>query len=111
MATDAKKPAAAKPKDATSWGLLQMVAFTLIGALSAIVLSNYGPLSNSTPKIEIVEIGAPVEAGNLFPVTEAAPKIKILSFEPFIAYIADFISSSEHEHLIKLGYPSPIPNI
>ena len=87
-----------------------MVVFTLIGTLSATVLSNYGPLSKSNPKTEIVEIGVPAEAGNLSPVTEAMPKIKILSFEP-IAHIADFISPSEREYLINLGYPTPIPNI
>jgi hypothetical protein len=110
MATDAKKPTAPKPRDAVSWSSLQMVAFTLIGALSATVLSNYGPLSTSNPQTEIVEIGVPVEAGNVSPVTEAAPKIKILSFDPFIAHIADFISPSEREHLLKLGYATPIPD-
>jgi hypothetical protein len=103
MATDARKPAAAKPKDAASWGIPQMIAFTLIGALSATVLSSYGPLSKTAPKTEIVEIGVPVEAGSISPVAEPTPKVKILSFDPFIAHIADFISPSERDYLIKLG--------
>jgi hypothetical protein len=106
MATDTKRPVGAKPKDTASWGILQMVAFTLIGALSATVLSNYGPLSKATPKTEIVEIGVPVEPvepGIVSPVTEASPKVKVLSFDPFIAHIADFISPSERKYLMKLG--------
>jgi hypothetical protein len=103
MATDARHPVVANPKDAASWSISQMIAFTLIAALSATVLSNYGPLSKNAPKSEIVEIGVPVEAGNASPVAEAAPKVKILSFDPFIAHIADFISTSEREYLMKLG--------
>jgi hypothetical protein len=102
MATDAKSPVVAKSKDAASWSLPQMIAFTLIGALSATVLSNYGPLSKTAPKTEIVVSGVPVEAGNVSPVAEPTFKVKILSFDPFIAHIADFISPSEREHLMKL---------
>jgi hypothetical protein len=113
MATYANRPEAAKPKDAASWSILQMVAFTLIGAISATVLSNYGPLSKATPGTKVIEIGVPVEAGNaveaghVSPVTEASPKVKILSFDPFIAHIEDFISPSEREHLMKLGCVNP----
>jgi hypothetical protein len=103
MATDARKPVVAKPKDAASWSISQMIAFTLIGALSGTVLSNYGPSSKTAPKTGIVEIEVPVEAGNVSPVAEPTPKVKILSFDPFIAHIADFISPSEREYLIKLG--------
>ncbi|KAJ4368417.1 hypothetical protein N0V83_006774 [Neocucurbitaria cava] len=85
-------------KKATSWTTLHLTLFTLLGALTAIVLTPYALSSPGHP-------AASYAPGNSTLDTLANPKIKIISFDPFIAHISDFVSKDEREYLLKLGNP------
>lgn len=83
-------------KKATSWTTLHLTLFTLLGALTATLLT---PYTASIPGY----LHAPYAAGNSALDTPANPKVRIISFDPFIAHISDFVSKDEREYLLKLG--------
>ncbi|CAO2655000.1 Nn.00g117330.m01.CDS01 [Neocucurbitaria sp. VM-36] len=85
-------------KSTTSYSSFHLVLFTLIGALTAILLMRCKQSITIHPN-------APHLIGNTSPSIAINPKVKILSFDPFIAHISDFIPKSEREYLLKLGNP------
>jgi hypothetical protein len=80
----------------TSWSALQLLVFTIFGALAATFLSSY---HNHYPENSTVLSPSPSPQ-----MTLSSSNVKILSLDPFIAHITDFVSKSEREHLIDLGY-------
>ncbi|KAH3919015.1 hypothetical protein HBH56_027710 [Parastagonospora nodorum] len=77
-------------KKTASWSLAQVLIFTVFGALAATLLSSYLPTQ-----------AAPSTNADAFDVS----KVKIISFDPLIVHITDFVSKDEREHLLKLGTP------
>ncbi|KAH4175814.1 hypothetical protein HBI62_094720 [Parastagonospora nodorum] len=77
-------------KKTASWSLAQVLIFTVFGALAATLLSSYLPtqaaLSTNADAFDV-------------------SKVKIISFDPLIVHITDFVSRDEREHLLKLGVP------
>lgn len=93
MSRDTKTKSA---QHSTSWSALQLLVFTLFGALAATTLSSYHSNHSESVKAEFASPSPPM--------TLSSSNVKILSLDPFIAHITDFVSRSEREHLINLGY-------
>ncbi|KAF1912666.1 hypothetical protein BDU57DRAFT_458518 [Ampelomyces quisqualis] len=94
MAKETNKPAAvAGAKEMETWNMMQMLAFTIFGALIATLVS----ARYSNP---VAGPHAPVHALE-------ASNVKILSFDPFIAHISNFVSEAERKHLLELGSVRP----
>lgn len=74
-----------------SWNIMHILSFAFLGALTAAYL--WARTSTVT--------------GNC-PATPPKPQVKILSLDPFIAHITDFISESERKYLLDLGYVHPV---
>jgi hypothetical protein len=83
-------------QQSTSWSALQLVVFTIFGALAATYLSSYH--NNPSEGTTAVTTSPPPQT------TLSSSNVKILSLDPFIVHITDFVSKSEREHLINLGY-------
>ncbi|KAL5118539.1 hypothetical protein ACEQ8H_003554 [Pleosporales sp. CAS-2024a] len=84
-ANSASKSTTSSAKELRTWGLAQLLVFALIGALAATFLSTSSLFQNSS--------AIPLD------------KIKILSFDPLVLHITDFVSASERAHLLKIGTP------
>jgi prolyl 4-hydroxylase len=97
MAKEGNRTTAA-PKEMGSWGILQLLGFTLFGAMVATFISSQSPLPQPAQQQSLIAPN-PISASN----------VKILSFEPLIAHITDFVSASERAHLLKLGSVLPRP--
>lgn len=83
---------------------MRLLAFTLFGALTATFLSSrYSPIS---PNVSQHAIMSNPPAPNTIDIS----KVKILSFDPFIAHITDFVSAPERAHLLAIGYLLPLPS-
>lgn len=111
-------PIATQPKESRSRKDAWLLAFLVFGGVTAIfLLSSWTSLAPAIEKAEAQEsvIG---EAQEVFGAQVAHPaspppsigmdtsmsNVKILSFDPFIAHISNFISSEEREYLLDLGY-------
>lgn len=70
------------------WHLLELIAFTLIGAFLA---SHYY-------RSDVVTTTGSAGAESM-----DMSKVKILSFDPFVAHITDFISQEEITQLLDIG--------
>ena len=81
-------------KELVSWSLVQVLIFTLFGALAATFVSSYlAAQTNQTTNADAFDFS----------------KVKIISFDPLIVHITDFVSKAEREHLLKLGYVTCTP--
>jgi hypothetical protein len=97
MAKEGNRTTAA-PKEMGSWGVLQLLSFTLFGAMVATFISSRYSLPQPAK-----------QQASIAPNPISASNVKILSFEPFIAHITDFVSASERAYLLKLGSVLPLP--
>jgi prolyl 4-hydroxylase len=101
MAKEGNKPRIVT-KEIALWSSLRLLAFTLFGALTATFLSfRYSPISPNVSQYAVVS-NPPA------PNTIDISKVKILSFDPFIAHITDFVSAPERAHLLAIGYLLPL---
>lgn len=79
----------------TSWKTLQLLSFAFFGALVA------ASLSLRHQHNQVTSTGIPTQ--DTIQMILGSSKVKILSLDPFIAHITDFVSKKEREHLIDLG--------
>jgi hypothetical protein len=90
-----KDPRIKLAQQSTSWSAIQLLVFTVFGVLAATILSSYH--SNPSESTTVVSTSPPPL------MTLSSSNVKILSLDPFIAHITDFVSKSERTHLINLG--------
>lgn len=85
------------------WSRGHLLFFTITSILTATFISS--SYLNRSP-VRVLETGEGQSTGltsDVRPALVTASKVKILSFDPFIAHITDFISESEREYLINIG--------
>lgn len=82
----------------TPWSALQFLVATILTAFAATLFLSYWG-HNAPPSTDLSMVDSTREITTF-------PKVKILSLDPFIAHITDFVSKSEIEHLMNLGYVS-----
>jgi prolyl 4-hydroxylase len=107
MGKEGNEPLVAMKKT-TQWNLKQFIAITLFGALIATLIPfHYSSLTPSFLKM-ITSSNTQITT-NPDPPSLSTSNIRILSFDPFIAHISNFISPSEITHLLELGYVTRHP--
>jgi hypothetical protein len=107
MSKEANKPAAAVPKEIGTWSMVQLLVFTMFGAMIAtFAFSIFPPSPTSTLLVvpDVPKFDTPVTPYRDYdPNSIDASKVKILSFDPLIMHITDFVSESERKHLLEVG--------
>jgi hypothetical protein len=102
MAEEVNEPFVAV-EETRSWTLKQFIIFTILGALTATLISFRYSIITPTFLQNTVPSEAPITTNPDTP-SLSAFNIRILSFDPFIAHISNFIYPSEITHLLDLGY-------
>lgn len=85
------------------WSRGHLLVFTVLSVLTATFISS--SYLNRSP-VRVLGTGERQLGGlthDVHPAMVTASNVKILSFDPFIAHITDFISASEREYLTGLG--------
>jgi hypothetical protein len=110
---DSTKPVAAKAKEMGTWSMMQLLVFTIFGAmLATFATSIFPPSPTATPLTvpDVPKFETPLTPHrDYFPPILDISKVKILSFDPLIMHITDFVSEPERKHLLEIGYASFLP--